>query len=200
MKNLDDVFEVATIGEIDTIDRRHLVDLALKQIGKSEYRGLIVCSTKEGLAQMMHLCNAQFKDVRESKHSRFGPTWTFDSGATIWLRKLTTKDDAFRHAAREFQFIGFDKPSHEMKFVYEYLITRCRTIRLDLECSIRSVIDIQESAAHWAKTRFVDLCDGPGKVAYFLSGPNPVTQQWETVRVEAGTKYAWSRAFQEAGA
>ncbi len=137
---------------------------------------------------------AAFPGARFNR-SRF--TWTFPTGAKIYLRYLASDDDARAHKGQEYQFAGFDELTTYSKFQYTYIISRLRSSH-GIPIRLRSGTNPGERGHEWVFQRWGAWLDPehsnparPGEVRWFAK----LEDQDEEIEVPAGTPNARSRTF-----
>jgi predicted phage terminase large subunit-like protein len=83
-------------------------------------------------------------------------TWHFPSGATVRFGYLDTKDDHFRYAGAEFQFVGFDELTQFTEQQYLYLFSRLRRLATaSVPIRMRAASNPGGVGHGWVKQRFL---------------------------------------------
>ncbi len=108
-----------------------------------------------------------------------GASFTFPSGAQIFLCHLENKDDMENHQGLEYQYIGFDELTQFLLSQYLYLFSRCRGIvvndGINLPCRIRSTSNPTGVGLVWVRKRFIKNGSWkvqPGKTHFFIADPD----------------------------
>lgn len=132
-------------GYAALILRKTFADLALP--------GAIMARAKEWLAGT---------DARwNERDSRF----TFPSGATLSFGYLDTKNDKYRYAGAEFQFVAFDELTQFSEEDYVYLFTRLRKPAdgslADVPLRMRSASNPGNRGHEWVRRRLVKRLPAP---------------------------------------
>lgn len=84
-------------------------------------------------------------------------TWTFPSGAIIWITYLDRDDDVYRYHGQAFNWIGFDELTNwPSSFPIEYMRSRLRTTDPELPLYMRYTTNPGGVGAHWVKKMFID--------------------------------------------
>ena len=94
----------------------------------------------------------------DTKHS-----FTFPSGATMWLGHLENEIDVEKHDGIEYNYIGWDELEHFLLKMYNYMITRCRSAS-NLPSFMRAS-GMPGGVGHaWVRERFIDPYPQGGKI------------------------------------
>jgi len=171
-----------------------------------EYRAVLFRRTTKQLLQMIGEGKRYF--CQHPYHARYvqqrigepGPSFTFPSGAQIFMCHMEHEKNKEDHHGQEYQFIGFDELTTFSITQYLYLFWRARSKTKGLFPRIRSTSNWIGPGLVWVKKRFrkngmfrMDV----NKTYYFLPDPeaqDPIDNP-TGIPVEAGTRYATSRAF-----
>jgi len=107
-----------------------------------------------------------------------GSSFTFPSGAQIFLCHLEQEKDMENHQGLEYQFIGFDELTQFLLTQYLYLFSRCRGLVINdgvnLPSRIRATTNPTGSGLVWVRKRFIKNGSWkmqPGKTHFFISDP-----------------------------
>lgn len=132
-----------------------------------------------------------------ARYNRSAHTWTFPSGAKIYLRYLRTWDDALSHKSQEYQFIGFDELTSFVRKVYVYLTSRLRSAH-GLPIRLRAASNPGDKGHEWVFERWGAWLNPehknpakPGEVRWYTKAPGTD----EEIEVPMGTPGARGRAF-----
>ncbi len=88
-----------------------------------------------------------------SRYNRSTHTWTFPSGAKVYLRYLGSDDDALTHKSQEYQYIGFDELTTFSRKQYTYLTSRLRSSH-GIPIRLRSATNPGDKGHEWVFERF----------------------------------------------
>lgn len=108
-----------------------------------------------------------------------GSSFTFPSGAKIFLSHLEQESDVENHQGMEYQYVGFDElPQFSLK-QYLYLMSRLRGVVMNngasLDKRIRGTGNPIGEGLWWVKKRFIksdSLTMLPGKTYFFIADPS----------------------------
>jgi hypothetical protein len=108
-----------------------------------------------------------------------GASFTFPSGAQIFLCHMENEGDKENHQGLEYQYIGFDELTQFTLTQYLYLFSRCRGIVLNpngmnLPSRIRATTNPTGAGLVWVRKRFIRNGNWkmqPGKTHFFISDP-----------------------------
>lgn len=111
-------------------------------------------------------------------YNRSSYTWTFPSGAKIYLSYLANDGDALQHKSQEYQFVGFDELTTFTRKQYTYLQSRLRSSH-GIPIRIRSATNPGDQGHEWVFKRFRAWLDPEylnpakgGEVRYFAKRDN----------------------------
>ena len=101
-------------------------------------------------------------------------TWTFPSGATIWLTYSDNDDDLARFQGLSWNYIGFDELTHwPTSNAWDFLRSRLRTTAPELPTLQRATTNPGGVGAYWVKRMFIDPGEhGKAFWATDISTPN----------------------------
>lgn len=107
-----------------------------------------------------------------------GASFTFPSGAQIYLCHMEQEIDMENHQGLEYQFVGFDELTQFTLKQYLYLFSRCRGIvmnnGINLPSRIRSTTNPTGIGLVWVRKRFIRNGSWqmvPGKTHFFIPDP-----------------------------
>lgn len=130
-----------------------------------------------------------------ASYNRSDHTWTFPSGAKIYLRYLAQDSDAQDHKSQEYQYVGFDELTTFTRFQYTYMLSRLRSSR-GIPVQVRSGTNPGDKGHEWVFERFAAWLDPeherpaePGEVRYYARVGDKVEE------VSKGTLGAKGRTF-----
>jgi len=137
----------------------------------SKYRAVLFRRKTPQLADLIDECyeyysmfGAVYKGQAKGEP---GASFTFPSGARIYLCHMHEEKDKHNHQGFEYQFVGFDELSQFFYSQYIYLFSRCRSTIPGLFPRIRSTTNPIGVGLAWVLNRFQPDIE-PGKVRYFI--------------------------------
>lgn len=122
-----------------------------------------------------------------------GPSFTFPSGARIFICHLQREDNKEDHQGQQYQYVGFDELTQFTLTQYLYLFSRCRTDEPGLFPRVRSTTNPTGAGLAWVRPRFIKNLKA-WEVGHFLSDKDPIRNPYG-VKVKPGTPDALSRVF-----
>lgn len=164
-------------------DGNPMHEYGMAAIQNPEYRAVIFRRKTPHLQKLIDLgkelytpYGAQFVLQRKGEP---GSSFTFPSGAKIFLCHMENENDKENHQGLEYQFIGFDELTQFTLTQYLYLFSRCRGIVLNsagmnLPSRIRSTTNPTGIGLVWVRKRFIRNGSWkmqPGKTHYFIADP-----------------------------
>jgi hypothetical protein len=130
------------------------------------FNGLLLRRTNDELRELIwkskELYPAVFPGARWSEKKS---SWSFPSGAQLWLTYLERDDDVLRYQGQSFTWIGFDElTQYPTPFPWNYLYSRLRTTDPALKdsLSMRATTNPGGPGHGWVKRMFIDPAV-PGK-------------------------------------
>jgi hypothetical protein len=171
-----------------------------------EYRAVLFRRTTKQLLQMIGEgkryytqppFNARYVQQRIGEP---GPSFTFPSGAQIFMCHMEHEKNKEDHHGQEYQFIGFDELSTFTLTQYLYLFWRARTKIKGLFPRIRATSNWIGPGLVWVKKRFRKnggFRMDENKTYWFLPDPAAVdpSDNPTGIPVPEGTRYSKSRSF-----
>lgn len=140
-----------------------LIMEALRQVGKPQYRGLILRKTIPQLSELidrsMILYGAAFPEARYVDGRK---VWEFPSGAKIYFGSMQRAEDRFSYQGKRYDYIAFDELTHFTFEEYSYMFSRNRSSGKGMRCYIRAASNPGGVGHGWVKQRFIDAAE-PGK-------------------------------------
>ena len=123
-----------------------------------DFRGLLVRRTNDELRELKQKSQELYKPLFPgAKWSASENTWTFPSGATLWMTYLERDEDVHRYQGMAFTWIGFDELTHwATPFAWNYLRSRLRTTNPDVPLAMRATTNPGGIGHHWVKKMFID--------------------------------------------
>lgn len=127
---------------------------------KPAFNGILLRRTNDELRELIMksklLYPVAFPGARWSEKKS---SWTFPSGAQLWLTYLERDDDVLRYQGQAFCWIGFDElTQYPTPFPWNYLASRLRSTdpELDVNTSMRATSNPGGPGHGWVKRMFVD--------------------------------------------
>jgi hypothetical protein len=129
-----------------------------------KFSGLLLRRTTEELRELIRESKTLYTQVfPKAKWSERDKTWTFPSGAQLWMSYLDRDDDVLRYQGQAFTWIGFDELTQwPTPYAWDYMSSRLRTVAQDLPLSMRASTNPGGPGHWWVKKMFVDPAP-PGK-------------------------------------
>ena len=129
-----------------------------------KFSGLLLRRTTEELRELIRESKTLYPQVfTKAKWSERDKTWTFPSGAQLWMSYLDRDDDVLRYQGQAFTWIGFDELTQwPTPYAWDYMSSRLRTTSKDLSLSMRASTNPGGPGHWWVKKMFVDPSP-PGK-------------------------------------
>jgi len=121
-----------------------------------------------------------------------GPSWTFPSGARIFLCHMEDEKNKFDHDGIEYQYVGFDEIQQFTITQYLYLQSRLRSTVRGLFTRVRGTGMAVGSGWWWVRKRF-NLSE-PGIERFYTGTDDPETNP-KGIEVAADHPDARSRVF-----
>lgn len=130
------------------------------------FRGLVLRRTNDELRELKQVSKQLYpKAFPGAKFSEVASTWTFPSGATLWMTYMDRDDDVLRFQGQSYTWIGFDELTHwATPHAWDYLRSRLRTTAPDLPTYMRGTTNPGGVGHHWVKKMFVD--PAPENIAF----------------------------------
>ena len=123
-----------------------------------KFSGLLLRRTTEELRELIRESKGLYdNNVIQGKWSERTSTWTFPSGAKLWMSYLDREDDTLRYQGQAYSWIGFDELTQwPTPFAWNNLNTRLRTTATDLPLSMRASTNPGGPGHMWVKKMFID--------------------------------------------
>lgn len=130
----------------------------MRYFSHPEFSGLILRRTNDELRELKNKSKLLYpKAFPGAKFSEVASTWTFPSGATLWMTYLDRDDDVLRFQGQAYTWIGFDELTHwPTPHAWNYLRSRLRTTAPDLPVFMRATTNPGGIGHHWVKKLFID--------------------------------------------
>jgi hypothetical protein len=101
-----------------------------------------------------------------------GPSWTFPSGARIFICHMESESNKHDHDSSEYQYVGFDQVEQFTLTQYLHLMSRLRTVDKDLFVRLRATANPIGAGLKWVRARFVKGTE-PYAERYMLPDDDP---------------------------
>ncbi len=123
-----------------------------------KFSGLLVRRTTEELRDLIRESRTLYDNPTvRGKWSERDKTWTFPSGAQLWMSYLERDDDVLRYQGQAFTWIGFDELTQwPTAYPWNYMYSRLRTTAPDLPLSMRASTNPGGPGHMWVKKMFID--------------------------------------------
>ena len=133
-----------------------LVDALLYALKYKKSKQIIFRSTfadleKSLIRVSLEVYPLSIADYNSSKH-----TWKFQNGSIIDFGYIQYEKDVYQYQSAEYDVIRFDELTHFTKFMYTYMISRCRGAK-PYPKRIKSSTNPGGVGHTWVKERFIDI-------------------------------------------
>lgn len=161
----------------------------LRYIGNPHFRGLLIRKTNDELRELV--TNSLFLYKRADKGAKWSQqksTWTFSSGATLWLTYLDDEKDMARFQGQSFTWVGFDELTHHpTPHPWNYLRTRLRSADPETAKTLcmRATTNPGGPGHGWVKAMFID--------------PAPPNTTFPGTDIETGSVLVYPDSHEKAG-
>lgn len=131
---------------------------AMRYFYHPKFNGLLIRRTNDELRELIRESQVMYKKYdKRAKFSAQSSTWTFPSGATLWMTYLERDDDVMRYQGQAFTWIGVDElTQYATPYAWNYLRSRLRTTAKDLPLSMRATTNPGGPGHSWVKRMFID--------------------------------------------
>ncbi len=123
-----------------------------------------------------------------------GPSFTFPSGARIFICHLEKEDNKMDHDSNEYQYIGFDQVEQFTVTQYAHLLTRGRSTVTGLPVRYRVSANWIGPGLKWVRSRFYPKGFEPYEITWWTPSVD-ITKNAQGIRAQAFSKDAMSRMF-----
>lgn len=112
----------------------------VRYFGHPKFNGLLLRRTTEELRELIRESKGLYDNrVVKGKWNERDKTWTFPSGAQLWMSFLDRDADTLRYQGQAFSWVGFDELTQwPTPYPWNYLSSRLRTTAKDLPLSQRA--------------------------------------------------------------
>ena len=142
---------------------------AMRYFDNPHFKGLLIRRTNDELRELVS--NSRFLYKRAYPKANFSQqksTWTFPSGATLWMTYLDDEKDMSRFQGQSFTWIGFDELTHHpTPHAWNYLRTRLRSADPETaqQLCMRATTNPGGPGHGWVKAMFID--PAPPNTSFF---------------------------------
>jgi hypothetical protein len=130
-----------------------LIMEALRDVGQSSYRGLILRRTFPQLQEILDRTRQHYPllggEYRAGTHR-----WHFPSGATVSLGHIQNEGDEYNYQGHEYGFLAFDEAGQFSPKQYLYLQSRCRSTNPKVKPRVRAATNPGGVGHQFLKERF----------------------------------------------
>jgi hypothetical protein len=133
-----------------------LVD-PLRYVHFSDFRAILFRRTNDALRELIQNSKELYpKAFSKVKWNAQKSTWTFPSGAEIWLTYLDRDDDVIRYQGQAFSWIGFDELTQwPTPYPWDYMRSRLRTTNPNIPLCMRATTNPGGVGSHWVRKMFI---------------------------------------------
>jgi hypothetical protein len=123
-----------------------------------KFNGLLLRRTTEELRELIRESKGLYSKLySKARWSERDKTWTFPSGAQLWMSYLDRDDDVLRYQGQAFSWIGFDELTQwGSPYAWNYMASRLRTTASDLPVYQRASTNPGGPGHWWVKKMFID--------------------------------------------
>ncbi len=131
----------------------------LRYAGNKNHRAIIFRRTNDQLREIIFNTKTLYPQAFPgAKWSEQKSTWTFPSGATIWLTYLDRDDDVLRYHGQAFNYVGFDELTNwPTPYPWNYMRSRLRTTDPELPLYMRATTNPGGPGSDWVKRMFINV-------------------------------------------
>lgn len=180
---------------IDALGLQYQDTIGKKAIDFPNYKAFLFRRTSKRLNKLVDECKAFYKFYggvyAGTKQNEPGSSFTFPSGARVFLCYMEHEKDKFNFQGEEAQFMGFDEVTEFLITQYSYLFSRCRSTLPGITPRIRSTANAIGVGLKWVRNRFIHK-NPVGLVKYFLP-PKDIEKDPRGQEVKQGTPKALNR-------
>ncbi len=159
----------------------------VRYFSNPNFRGILFRRTNDELRELIWKSREMYGSLfKSAKWSEQKSTWTFPSGATLWITYLDRDDDLQRYTGQSFSWIGFDELTHWPTPVpWNYMRSRLRTTDISLPLFMRATCNPGNVGGKWVKAMFVD--------------PAPWGEAFWATDIDTGTVLTYPKGHPKAG-
>ena len=139
-----------------------LVDALLYALKYPKSKQIIFRRTFPDLEKSLIRASLEFYPREVATYNTSKHTWTFKTGSIIDFGYIDSENDVYQYQSAEYDIIRFDELTHFTKYMYTYMISRCRGANLYPK-HIKSSTNPGGVGHSWVKERFIDIGE-PNKI------------------------------------
>lgn len=139
-----------------------LVDALLYALKYSRSKQIIFRRTFPDLEKSLIRVSLEFYPREVASYNSSKHIWTFKNGSIIDFGYIDSENDVYQYQSAEYDIIRFDELTHFTKYMYTYMISRCRGAN-PYPKHIKSSTNPGGVGHSWVKERFIDVGE-PNKI------------------------------------
>lgn len=139
-----------------------LVDALLYSLKYSRSKQIIFRRTFPDLEKSLIRVSLEFYPREVASYNSSKHIWTFKNGSIIDFGYIDSENDVYQYQSAEYDIIRFDELTHFTKYMYTYMISRCRGAN-PYPKHIKSSTNPGGVGHSWVKERFIDVGE-PNKI------------------------------------
>jgi hypothetical protein len=130
----------------------------MRYFHNKNFNGIILRRTNDELRELKWKSQDLYtRAFPGAKFSEKTSSWTFPSGARLWLTYLERDEDVRRYQGQAFCYIGFDElTQYPTPFPWNYMRSRLRTTDPTLPLCMRATTNPGGPGHGWVKRMFID--------------------------------------------
>ena len=139
-----------------------LVDALLYALKYPKSKQIIFRRTFPDLEKSLIRVSLEFYPREVASYNSSKHIWTFKNGSIIDFGYIDSENDVYQYQSAEYDIIRFDELTHFTKYMYTYMISRCRGAN-PYPKHIKSSTNPGGVGHSWVKERFIDVGE-PNKI------------------------------------
>lgn len=133
-----------------------LVDALLYALEYPKSKQIIFRRTFPDLEKSLIRVSLEFYPREAASYNSSKHIWTFKNGSIIDFGYIDSENDVYQYQSAEYDVIRFDELTHFTKYMYTYMISRCRGAN-PYPKHIKSSGNPGGVGHSWVKERFIDI-------------------------------------------
>ena len=133
-----------------------LVDALLYTLEYPKSKQIIFRRTFPDLEKSLIRVSLEFYPREVASYNSSKHIWTFKNGSIIDFGYIDSENDVYQYQSAEYDVIRFDELTHFTKYMYTYMISRCRGAN-PFPKHIKSSTNPGGVGHSWVKERFIDI-------------------------------------------
>lgn len=133
-----------------------LVDALLYALEYPKSKQIIFRRTFPDLEKSLIRVSLEFYPREAASYNSSKHIWTFKNGSIIDFGYIDAESDVYQYQSAEYDVIRFDELTHFTKYMYTYMISRCRGAN-PYPKHIKSSTNPGGVGHSWVKERFIDI-------------------------------------------